>query len=485
MLKQTNKITREYAPVFKPIYKSDVHYSLYVLHGGRFSGKSYAIADVMTNDFESLTDSNFILIRNTATNAKESAYTLMRELAIEKGQASKHNYKMSSMEVTHLYNGNRIITIGVDTHTAENIKSYSNIARVWVEEGAYLDETVFMAIFNTIIRFDKSKMFVSFNPKYEDDFLYHNFVTNKHPKALSIRANYIDNPFLIDSAREWADYEKTRDYELWEHEYMGVPKIRGDNAFIKSESFNKAVDRYDYEAHTVNPQNRDLPCIIGVDPATGNSKDDTAIVVRQGGAFEILYVGKDYKSTEVLAEVIIGFMDTFNTDIVFYDAGGGMTNGVISYINPRRPQSMAGTQRAVVYMQGAPQPHRRQIDGLRSRIDEKDTYLNKRAQIWGRMRDWLIDTAGIDLEIPHMERVRKELLSMQLAENSESKDKIQLMDKHKSRSLGIASPDIADALSLTFAESEERLQNIAKRGSNDNMIKYINIDYGQKYYGDR
>lgn len=485
-MEQTKTITRGYAPVFKPIYKDEVHYSLYVLHGGRFSGKSYAIADVMTNDFEKLQNGNFILIRNTATDAKESAYALMRKLSIEKGQASKHNYKMSSMEVTHIYNGNRIITIGVDKHTEDKIKSYDNIARVWVEEGAYLDEAVFMAIFNTIIRFHKSKMFVSFNPQYEDDYLYHRFVTNDDPNALSIRANYIDNPFLEPAARRVADSEKIRDYKSWEHYYMGVPKIRGDNAFIQSEIFDKAIHRYDYEAHTVNPQNRDLPCIIGVDPATGNSKDDTAIVVRQGGAFEVLYVGKDYKSTEVLAEVIMDFMDTFNTDLVFYDAGGGMTNGVISYINPRRPQSMAGTQRAVVYMQGAPQPYRKQIDGgLRSRIDEKDTYLNKRAQIWGRMRDWLIDTAGIDLEIPHMERVRKELLSMQLAENSESKDKIQLMDKHKSRSLGIASPDIADALSLTFAESDERLQNISKRGNSNDMVKYVNIDYGHKYYGDR
>jgi hypothetical protein len=80
--------------------------------------------------------------------------------------------------------------------------------------------------------------------------------------------------------------------------------------------------------------------------------------------------------------------------------------------------------------------------------DER-TYANKRAECWGRMREWLAtgmidnDTAlGQDLESPEY--------------GFDNHQRIQLEKKDDMKKRGLASPDDADALALTFAETVRR-----------------------------
>ncbi len=73
-------------------------------------------------------------------------------------------------------------------------------------------------------------------------------------------------------------------------------------------------------------------------------------------------------------------------------------------------------------------------------------FMNLRAELWFRLRDWL----GVrDVRLPSDERLVTELTSPRFVYTSSNKRKIESKEEMKRR--GISSPDIADALCLTFA----------------------------------
>ena len=73
-------------------------------------------------------------------------------------------------------------------------------------------------------------------------------------------------------------------------------------------------------------------------------------------------------------------------------------------------------------------------------------YFNMRSQLWGEMRHWL-NNGG---DIPNIEDLRSQLVGMSYGYTT--KMQIALTTKKDIKRLGLKSPDIADALSLTFAE---------------------------------
>ena len=74
----------------------------------------------------------------------------------------------------------------------------------------------------------------------------------------------------------------------------------------------------------------------------------------------------------------------------------------------------------------------------------KPLYANKRAEMWGNMKDWLAQ--GI---VPPDAELRADLCGVEYGFNG--KNEIQLEKKDDMKKRGLASPDLADALALTFA----------------------------------
>jgi hypothetical protein len=76
-------------------------------------------------------------------------------------------------------------------------------------------------------------------------------------------------------------------------------------------------------------------------------------------------------------------------------------------------------------------------------------YANKRAEIWGAMRDWL-ETGSI----PNLLTGENVTLTDELTAPTYTmtkKEEIQLESKKEMRARGVASPNVADALACTFA----------------------------------
>ena len=78
------------------------------------------------------------------------------------------------------------------------------------------------------------------------------------------------------------------------------------------------------------------------------------------------------------------------------------------------------------------------------KADASDKYLNKRVEMWGLMREWL--KTGC---LTKNEQLEGELIAPEYEITPKGQVKLETKESMKKR--GVASPDFADALALTFA----------------------------------
>jgi hypothetical protein len=166
-----------------------------------------------------------------------------------------------------------------------------------------------------------------------------------------------------------------------------------------------------------------LPKIMAVDVARFGD-DQTVIGVRQGRQFRILAKLRGMDTVQV-AERVIEFRDAEQPDAVVVD-GDGIGAGVIDQLRHR------GYGKGMFEFHG----------GVGA--DDASMYFNKRAEVWGAMRDWI--HAGA--EIPNDPELEQDLTGPEYYFSN--KNQIQLEKKDDMKARGLGSPDCGDCLAMTF-----------------------------------
>ena len=163
------------------------------------------------------------------------------------------------------------------------------------------------------------------------------------------------------------------------------------------------------------------PKILGVDPARFG--DDRSVIFKRQGvqAFEPIVLTQ--VDNMALADCVAREIKTFQPDGVFIDAGCG--GGVID-----RLRQLGFCVSEVPF--GAQAMHPGQ-------------YANKRAEMWGDMAQW-IKTVGA---LPDLADLKADLC--QTAYDYDVAGRLRLEPKEKLKARTGKSPDLADALALTFA----------------------------------
>lgn len=206
---------------------------------------------------------------------------------------------------------------------------------------------------------------------------------------------------------------------------LGEFPSQGLNAFISRAIATEAQTR------EIIP-NQNEPVVLGVDVARfGNN--DSVIYPRRGRDARTLPYKKFSKITTMqLVDEIMKMMVLYNTNLVAVD-GGGVGGGVIDRLKQLNVP--------VIEVQFGAKASPPQAGSNRS----KSRYFNKRAEIWGALREWLPYGA-----LPEDNNLLEELCAPLYQINSE--DVIQLERKDEiSKRLDGLSPDVADALAITFA----------------------------------
>ncbi|CDG96153.1 putative Similar to prophage terminase large subunit [Xenorhabdus bovienii str. puntauvense] len=191
-------------------------------YGGRGGGKSVEIARalVLLGAIEPMT---ILCAREFQNSINDSVLALLESEIYSLGLA--HFYRVKNNEIEGL-NGTRFTFKGL-RNNINSIKSMHGIRICWVEEAQTVSQDSW-DILGPTVRANKSEVWVSYNPREEEDPTYQ--LMKRHEAdppdggVIIRKVNYSDNAFFPDVLRHEMAYCKRVDYEAYEHIWLGLPK---------------------------------------------------------------------------------------------------------------------------------------------------------------------------------------------------------------------------------------------------------------------
>ncbi len=399
--------------VFRPLLKEKIRYKLY--YGGRAGGKSYAFADslLLKGRMEKLF---IVCVREIQESIKESVYKLLSDRIETLGLT---DYKIFQRKIENSVTGTRIIFKGLRDQDAGKIKSLEGADLCWIEEGQSITKKSW-DILDPTIRKENSEIWISMNREAENDALW--TVLGAHPdkRTLVRKVNYTDNPFCPEEIKLQAQKcLQTRPLE-YPHIWLGEPKKQADMALISSDVVLKAFE--------VKMFSSSSPLVIGVDIARFGS-DKTALFYRKGRyGFKIEFL--DSMDTVEVANHLTAIIKTCHPTRIFLDLGNTGA-GVYDILKDRGYGEII---RGVNF-------------GAKAFL--ADRYVNKRAEMWDAVRCWL-SAEELPVQLPKSDVLLEDLIGIQ--KKYDTYGRLQLESKEDIRKRLGRSPDIGDALALTFAE---------------------------------
>jgi len=190
----------------------------------------------------------------------------------------------------------------------------------------------------------------------------------------------------------------------------------GEDCLIKAEQIMRA--RQDKSADEYGP------LVVGVDPARFG--DDRTSIIRRRTRVAFGLESHCKKDNMEIAGICTRILNEEPVERMFIDLGGGA--GIVDRLNELG--------------------YRNRVEGVNfgEKALEPDKYFNKRAEMWGLMRDWLDENP---CRIPDEDSLHADLMAPGYKFDSNSRLVLEKKEDIKKR--GLASPDEGDALALTFA----------------------------------
>jgi hypothetical protein len=186
--------------------------------------------------------------------------------------------------------------------------------------------------------------------------------------------------------------------------------------------------------------------IMGVDVATGHGENSSCIVVRRGLNARVCDPPRRYANLDPMQFVykVAAAAAEYNPDAIFVDATG-VGEGVAARLRE------LGLPVHPVYL------------GAKSDYRGSARVANKRMEIWWAMREWLKVGA-----IPNDALLKAELVGPEYSENAQG---LILERKEDMAARGLASPDSADSLALTFSSPVWTAAMSGLAGPGDHLVQ--------------
>lgn len=229
-------------------------------------------------------------------------------------------------------------------------------------------------------------------------------------------------------AKRWALTPGQMQWRRLKVAKLGEKKFKQEYPCTVVEAFQASGDPF-FDAEMVQAARESLittsrgALVLGVDPA--RSGDRTVICLRQGRVIKKIWKYKEMDEMR-LAGILAKLIDRYDIDKCFIDYGSGY--GTVDRLRELKYGSI--------------------VTGINFGSKSSDSlYLNKRAEMYHNLRDWLNDG---DVTIPDDDDVALDLAAIPEAEETSS-GKLKMKDKKLIKKEYGRSPDIADAIALTFA----------------------------------
>ncbi len=210
------------------------------------------------------------------------------------------------------------------------------------------------------------------------------------------------------------------------------------------------------------------PCVLAADIARFGD-DQSVIVFRRGlDAKSVPWVTMRGADTMQVAARIADMYERHKPDAVFVDEGG-VGGGVVDRLRMLKIPVMGV-----------------QFGANADRHGGDERYYNKRSEIWGQMRLWLRHGA-----IPDMPDLESDLTGVEFSyKPKDGFDCVILEKKADMKKRGLASPDLADALAISFAYPvfpSDHSNQFQKTSSSQHRSDYapLGVNYIKNYLSGR
>lgn len=215
------------------------------------------------------------------------------------------------------------------------------------------------------------------------------------------------------------------DFAWFDQEYPATPDMAFQRVGHRAIVNTLAVAR----ARKIDPKHMQAigAHVVGVDPARFGD-DSTGIIHRQGRKAWGLEEIDQFDTMAVTGRIVRMLCDDKTIRMVFIDIGG-LGAGIYD-----RLVELGYRDRVTAVNFGG-------------KASDERKYFNKRSEMWGEMAEWIADT--ITPCLPDDDRLHADLTAPGYSHSSNGQIKLDPKDKIK-KELG-RSPDLGDALALTFA----------------------------------
>ena len=212
------QLTKHFTPFLDPMrYK--------VVYGGRGSGKSYSIAQLLVlRAFKEPT--RILCAREIQRSISDSVLQLLGDTVTRLGLNDFFDVQKSQIIGK---NGSRFLFLGLSNNISK-VKSYEGLDIVWCEESESITYSSWETLIPTL-RKKGSEIWVSFNPLDEMDDTYQRFVVNPPPQAYVQKVNYNDNPWFPEELEKERVYLKDKNEDLYNHVWEGEVLSNRDGAY--------------------------------------------------------------------------------------------------------------------------------------------------------------------------------------------------------------------------------------------------------------
>ncbi len=238
--------------------------------------------------------------------------------------------------------------------------------------------------------------------------------------------------YYKDNGLTWAHlaWRQKKIYEFHNEFDIGLIRFNQEYPMSANEAFKNPIDdTFIHASHVTRARkvriDSESSLVIGVDPAIGDN-DRCAIIRRKGRLAFGIEVLRNHNTME-LAGRVKTIIDKEQPAKVFIDSIG-IGAGVVDRLKEMGYACVEG------------------INVARS-ANDRERFANLRAELWSEMRDWF--TGELPVQIPDDDELHRDLCS--LGYKHRSNGQLLIESKAELKKRGMPSPDIGDALMMTFA----------------------------------
>lgn len=328
------------------------------------------------------------------------------------------DYKVTETQIINKITGTSFIFKGLQAQSIGNIKSLEGVDIVWLEEAQKISKKSW-EILDPTIRKAGSEIWISMNREEENDPVWKAVAAHPDERTLVVKVNYIDNPFCPEEMKYLAEKCRQENPDEFEHIWLGAPVSAGSQKLISY--------KFAHAATQTQLMNSSSPLIIGLDVARFG--DDKTVFCFRKGRWCLDFKCFAQFDNVAVANQATHYIRDFKPARVFIDAGG-VGGGVVDILHDRGFKKIV---RAVMFG---------------SKAINDDRYHNRRAEMWDELRQWLTSEPAV--KIPDDDNLCAEMCAVN--KKYDSRGRLQLEEKDELKKRLGRSPDMADALALTFAE---------------------------------